>query len=160
MKRLIPLLAFLLVSFNPLPAYPTQIVFGTHKLRIAPEYVTEDPQAVSVYPSIDAALGIGAHRHLAGNYFAEIEVGDTITVNYSNWTSQAYTVKEIHLYKQIDVRDDYSGYWEYTPTGKIEYTFSALLYELLRDDRLVLMTCHTYDGAYWGKLVVIAERNT
>ena len=101
-------------------------------------------------------LGILAHNYLAGEYFFELESGDTVFVVYGDGTHDQYEVKEIKQYQAISPYSAYSNFRDLETNNYL--SVESLFYRIYQGNgELVFQTCIENEGIdSWGRYFVIA----
>ncbi|MDZ4160231.1 MAG: hypothetical protein U1B80_10665 [Anaerolineaceae bacterium] len=104
------------------------------------------------------SIGLLAHNYLAGDHFAQITPGETITLVYGDGSLASYRVFELQRYQALNPIDPYSNFVDLA-NPSTTLTSTEVFYRTYGvGNLLVLQTC-IQQGSQdsWGRLFILAE---
>jgi hypothetical protein len=124
-----------------------------------PAYVSRQEDSVTQFSMATryGSQGFLAHNDLAGATFFEVELGDTITVRYSDGTTSVFEVTHIRRLQANQPNSPYSSFADLDNAGET-LTAAQLFYETYGvEETLILQTCIAKGAVQsWGRLFIIA----
>lgn len=102
-------------------------------------------------------VGLLAHNHLSGRFFADLKVGQEIRLVYGDGRIEIFVISEVLHYQALQPNSPYSSFRN---MDKEETTLTAeqmFKRAYLGDRHVTFQTCiNAYGNASWGRLFVIA----
>lgn len=121
-------------------------------------FVSEQPNVVTQFglASQYGSQGFLAHNYLAGGAFANISVGQVITLVYGNGTTKEFQVTGTQSYQALSPDSTQSNFVDLNSGEQL--SASALFHKVYNSkNTLVLQTCIEQDGiSTWGRLFITA----
>lgn len=121
-------------------------------------FVSEQPNAVTQFglASQYGSQGFLAHNYLAGGAFANIGIGQTITLVYGDGSTRDFQVTGTQSYQALSPDSTQSNFVDLNSGEQI--TASTLFHKVYNNkNSLVLQTCIEQDGiSTWGRLFITA----
>lgn len=124
-----------------------------------PAFVSSDPDLVTQFSmaSLYGTTGILAHNTLAGAKFSQIQVGQFLTLVYSDGRLEYYEVTTIESYQALSPASTTSNFISLKQPRKNLSSTQLFNHIYAAGKKLVLQTCIAANGVdSWGRLFVIA----
>ena len=126
------------------------------------DYVSMQPNNVTEFGPASAYGNIGllAHDFLAGQFFAQLFIGQNIQLVYGNGQIENFVITQIYHYQATD---PYSVYSNFVDLNSQETLSAAQLFKKVYTGpmHITFQTCIEANGnSSWGRLFVIAEPKT
>lgn len=125
-----------------------------------PGFVSRKEDSVTQFrlASNYGSKGFLAHNDLAGAQFFGVEVGDVLTVRYTNGSLETYGVVQIRHLQALSPLSPWSKFSDLDNNNAL-LTAVDLFYQTYGEkDKLILQTCIAQgDELSWGRLFIIAE---
>jgi hypothetical protein len=103
------------------------------------------------------SYGILAHNYLAGAYFSKLSSGSTITVTFSDGSTQNFTVSSVQSYQALNPTSMYSDFADVNDSSTTISSTDLFMRTFGQSGALVLQTCISKNGnSSWGRMFVIA----
>ena len=121
-------------------------------------FVSEQPNVVTQFglASQYGSQGFLAHNYLAGSAFANIGIGQILTLVYGNGTTKEFQVTSTQSYQALSPDSTQSNFVDLNSGEQL--SASALFHKVYNSkNTLVLQTCIEQDGiSTWGRLFITA----
>lgn len=102
-------------------------------------------------------VGLLAHNHLSGRFFADLKVGQEVLLVYGDGRIETFVISEVLHYQAMQPTSPYSSFRNMDkdePTLTAEQMFKRAYFG---DRHVTFQTCiNAYGNASWGRLFVIA----
>lgn len=124
-----------------------------------PGFVSSDPDLVTQFSMASryGTTGILAHNTLAGAKFSQIQVGQFLTLVYSDGRLEYFEVTTIESYQALSPESTTSNFISLEKPGKNLSSTQLFNHVYAAGKKLVLQTCIASNGIdSWGRLFVIA----
>jgi hypothetical protein len=124
-----------------------------------PGYVSNEQDVITQFTLANqfGATGLLAHNYLAGRYFFNLNVGDTIELVYGYGTVKSYTVTAFYRFQALTPNSANSKFRD-LETDKVISATELFKKVYIGNHHLTLQTCIQQGSVdSWGRLFVIAE---
>lgn len=102
------------------------------------------------------AVGLLAHNYLLGMYFPAMYIGQEVTVNYSDGTSQVFVIQNVLRYKASDP-DDFSKPFLSNNGSGSKMSAMQVFNQAYKNGWVTFQTCIQAEGhSSWGLLFIQA----
>jgi len=101
-------------------------------------------------------IGLLAHNHLSGKFFAQLAVGQEVRLVYGNGKVEYFVITQVLQYQALQPTSPYSSFHNVNKDERLtaEQMFKRVYFG---DRHVTFQTCITKDGnPSWGRLFVIA----
>ena len=158
-------------SWRQTPKPQNKTVVGVYACHLLALQVLQQPQNDStfVYSDLGVAtqfslatnygtVGLLAHNNRSGIHFFDLNLGDQITVVYSDGAMRQYLVSSIRHFQTLNPNDPYSDFNDLDSGGARLSSTEVFQQVYSAGDQVVFQTCIDANGnPSWGRLFVIAK---
>lgn len=124
-----------------------------------PAFVSTNDGVVTQFGMVSqyGNVGLLAHNHLSGRFFADLKVGQEIRLVYGDGRVEVFVISEVLHYQALQPSSPYSSFRN-MDKDEINLTAEQMFKRSYSGDRHVtFQTCiNAYGNASWGRLFVIA----
>lgn len=124
-------------------------------------FVSDQPDKVTHFQlAADfGSIGLLAHSYLAGAFFNDLELDQTIIIIYGDGSTDKYKITEIRQYQALDPDNALTNFAAIDNGGK-KISQEDLFYEIYNHPgRLILQTCILFNNDnQWGRKFIIATK--
>jgi len=125
-----------------------------------PAFVSSEGDVLTQFslPRQYGTTGLLAHNFLSGKRFAEIQVGDVVSVVYGDGHAARFRVEKIESYQALSPTSPYSQFIDLSAPQSRRLSSADLFNRVYtQPGQLVFQTCIAADGeASWGRVFITA----
>jgi hypothetical protein len=125
----------------------------------SPAYVSTTDGEVTQFsmPARYGNIGLLAHNHLSGKFFANLAIGQKVSLVYGDGKIETFVISEVLRYQALQPTSPYSSFRDMDSADETLSADQMFRQVYLGDHHITFQTCiDAYGNSSWGRLFVIA----